>query len=317
VSTSPQNETKSTVPKEQKRALGRGLSALISGSSRQGLPSLDTAGSQLLQIPLLNISLNPFQPRESFQPEQLQELTDSIKQHGVLQPIVVRPKGKNTFELVAGERRFRSATAAGLKVIPAVVKDVDNRASLAIALIENIQRQQLNPIESAKAYQRLLAEFGLNQSELALELGKSQPAIANSLRLLTLPEPIVTSLSSGEISEGHAKVLLSVEDNAKIDLWKLVVAESLSVRETERCARANRSPIPRGIRLGKTGAALDSDVDVAHVDDQLSLALGTKVKLKFAGKNKGHIEVQFYDLDQLEGLIGALSGTSNVTSTGK
>jgi ParB family transcriptional regulator, chromosome partitioning protein len=302
--------------REQKRALGRGLSALIPNSARPDAPqTLERAiapdgeplTSGLLQIPLLKIALNPYQPRKSFSADSLLELTESIKQHGVLQPIVVRPKAKSTYELVAGERRFRAATNAGLKVIPAVVREMDDQTSLAVALIENIQRQELNPVESARAYERLIAEFGLTQSELASEVGKSQPSIANSLRLLGLPDEILESLSQSAISEGHAKVLLSIDDKKQmIDLWKIVVRGSLSVRETERRTADLKTVIPR--RIAKTNLpGVKPDIEQAQLEDQLSLALGTKVQFRYSGREKGHIEIQFYDLEQLDGLLRVLT----------
>jgi ParB family chromosome partitioning protein len=301
-------------PRDPKRGLGRGLSALIPQSTVAAkispTESLDPADANevadLRYIPLIKIALNPFQPREDFPLDQLQELTDSIRHHGVLQPIVVRPKGKATFELVAGERRFRAATNAGLSEIPAIVRDIDDRSSLAIALIENIQRQELNPVESARAYQRLLSEFHLTQVELAQEVGKSQPAIANSLRLLLLPDPILASLANRAISEGHGKVLLSLEnENDKLSLWTAVVKNSLNVRETERRAAAMKSSIPRGIKPA-TGSPAAPVYETVHLQDRLSLALGTKVKLRFTTEEKGTIEIQFYGLDQLDGLLQGL-----------
>jgi ParB family chromosome partitioning protein len=295
------------IEREHKRVLGRGLSALIPSSARISsaltapaepvaaapasapTEAVETANG-LRYISLTKIALNPFQPRADFSPQQLQELSDSIKQHGVLQPIVVRPKGKTTYELIAGERRFRAATNAGLTEIPAVVKDMDDRSS----------------IESARAYQRLLTEFRLTQSELALEVGKSQPSIANSLRLLQLPEEILVSVSSGKISEGHAKVILSVDsEEDKIALWQTVLKGGLTVRETERRAAAIRTPpIPRGI----TPVVVESDtIDHASMEEVLSLALGTKVRVRLFGEAKGQIEIEFYDLDHLDGIILKLS----------
>ncbi len=302
---------------EPKRVLGRGLSALIPATSRPAeqahtAPAPTTSAADDLSglrfIPLVKIALNPFQPRQEFSTEQLAELTESIKQHGVLQPVVVRPKGKTTFELVAGERRFRAATQAGLKEIPAIVRDIDDKSSLAIALIENIQRQELNPVESARAFQRLLTEFHLTQTELALEVGKSQPSIANALRLLSLPESILDSLSSGAITEGHAKALLSVElDDHRIALWKAVLQSGLNVRETERRAAATKT-IPRGITFAVEPARpTEIDLETDRLEQQLSLTLGTKVKIRFSGREKGRIELEFYALDHLEDLLQKLN----------
>jgi ParB family chromosome partitioning protein len=222
---------------------------------------------------------------------------------------VVRPKGKATYELVAGERRFRAATQAGLREIPAVVREIDDKSSLAIALIENIQRQELNPVESARAYQRLLTEFRLTQTELAAEVGKSQPAIANSLRLLQLPEPIIDSLGSKGITEGHAKAILAIEeDEDKITVWKAVVKGALSVRETERRVAAIKATIPRGIPRTIIQPNKVEDIETEKLQQELSLTLGTKVKINFQSREKGQIEIQFYGLDQLDGLLQKIAG---------
>jgi len=319
MSLKPEKSTVSASEREPKRALGRGLSALIPSSARSVSPATagrvpaepaesDTTG--LRYIPLLKIALNPYQPREEFPAEQLQELSESIRQHGVLQPIVVRPTLNGTYELVAGERRFRAATNAGLTEIPAVIRDINDKSSLAIALIENIQRQELNPVESARAYQRLLTEFRLTQLELALEVGKSQPSIANSLRLLALPDQILDSLSSGEITEGHAKAILSLEpDTDKITLWQAVLKNSLNVRETERRASAMKSSIPRGIPAKSIAKHTVDDYETERLEEDLSLALGTRVRIKFSSRDKGQIEIQFYALDQLDGILQKIGGS--------
>lgn len=304
--------------KPAKRVLGRGLSSLIPGGERPvSAPATATATAAqapappddgMRYVPLNRIALNPYQPRETFTPDELADLTDSIRQHGVLQPIVVRPKKANSWELVAGERRFRAATAAGLKEIPAVVRDLDDQSALALALIENIQRENLNPIESARAYRRLQDDFSLSQTEVAREVGKPQPTIANSLRLLTLPPTVIDSIAKSEITEGHGKAILAVEgENERVRLWREVVDKKLNVRETERRASAMRNApkdgIPRGIEK--------ADPILVHqqaLEEDLTLALGAKTRIRFDKGERGAIEIGFYDKDELDGIIERLLG---------
>ncbi len=297
-----------------KRGLGRGLSSLIPGADRQTavVPSPSAASlvpepvEGMKMVPLNKIALNPYQPRESFTPDELADLTESIRQHGVLQPVVVRPKKANSWELVAGERRFRAATAAGLKEIPAVVRELDDQSALAIALIENIQRENLNPIEAAKAYKRLQDEFNLSQTEVAREVGKPQPTIANALRLLNLPVPVIDSISRSEITEGHGKAILALETEPdRIRLWREVVDKKLNVRETERRATAIKAApqdtIPRGIEK--------PDSTMIHqeaLEADLSLALGAKTRIRFDKGERGSIEVSFFDKDELDAIIDRL-----------
>jgi ParB family chromosome partitioning protein len=296
-----------------KRGLGRGLSSLIPGSGAATPSAPATAGTPepvegMKLVPLNKIALNPYQPRETFTPDELSDLTESIRQHGVLQPVVVRPKKGNSWELVAGERRFRAATAAGLKEIPAVVRELDDQSALAIALIENIQRENLNPIEAAKAYKRLQEEFNLSQTEVAREVGKPQPTIANALRLLNLPGPVIDSLARAEISEGHGKAILAIEgETDRVRLWREVVDKKLNVRETERRASAMKSApkevIPRGIEK--------ADPTLLHqeaLETDLSLALGAKTRIRFDKGERGAIEISFYDKDELEAIIDRLLG---------
>jgi ParB family chromosome partitioning protein len=218
-----------------------------------------------------------------------------------------RTSKNGSYELVAGERRFRAAVAAGLKHIPAVVRSLDDRESLALALIENVQREDLNPVDAARAYRRLQEEFRLTQSAVAQEVGKSQPAIANALRLLSLPEPILNSLGSGEVTEGHAKAILSLEsDEHRLELWRDAVKKGWSVRETERQATLRKrgdGVIPRGIPVIPDAVP---STDVASVEQKLSLALSTKVRLRLSRSGAGAISIEFFDLDQLDGLIEKL-----------
>ncbi|MDR3711142.1 MAG: ParB/RepB/Spo0J family partition protein [Capsulimonadaceae bacterium] len=299
-----------TNEKAPKRGLGRGLSHLIPGAAvpvdAAALPEAAANTEEgMRMIPLTKIALNPYQPRESFAPDELADLTESIKEHGVLQPIVVRPKRPGAWELVAGERRFRAATAAGLKDIPAVVKDLDDRSALALAVIENIQRENLNAIEAARAYKRLQDEFGLNQSQVAREVGKPQPTVANALRLLQLPEPVVASVASGEITEGHGKAILAIDDDeSRVRLWREVVDKKLNVRETERRASAIRNApreiIPRGITNN------EETLHIEALEEDLSLVLGAKTRIRMTKPNRGVVEVAFYEREELDAIIDRL-----------
>lgn len=303
-----------------RRGLGRGLSALIPTSEGQmptpeparpaPQPSPEIADGSLIHVPLTRISLNPYQPRETFTSDSIEELASSIRVHGVLQPIVVRPKANGNYELVAGERRFRAATAAGLAEIPAVVREMNAKDALGVALIENIQRENLNAVEEARAYRRLIDEFGLTQAELALEVGKSQAAIGNALRLLALPNGVQEDLAAGKITEGHAKVILGLKDlTMQTALRREIVDKRLSVRESERRASAIRRGkyIPRGIKSeAPEPKPPATDIDIHAVESELSTMLGTGVRFKFMTPYRGRIEIDFYDPDQMEGVIQRL-----------
>jgi ParB family chromosome partitioning protein len=255
----------------------------------------------MAQVPLARIRLNPYQPRDLVRPDQLAELTESVREHGVLQPIVVRPLGGGSYELVAGERRFRAATAAGLREIPAIIREMDDKMSLALSLIENIQREDLNSIEQARGYRRLLDEFGITQGELAREIGKAQSTIANTLRLLALPTAILDSVAQNEITEGHARAILMVESNeGRISLWREVVDRGLTVRETERRAASGKMP-----PISREIARKVPDKEVARLEESLTLSLGTRVRLA-GSSSKGKIEISYYSDEQLEGLIERL-----------
>lgn len=261
-------------------------------------------------IDINSIRLNPRQPRKSFDKDKLDELADSIREHGVIEPVIVRPTDDGVYELVAGERRFRATVLAGLQSIPAVVRVVDDRQSLELALIENLQREDIGPIECAEAYRRLMDEFGLTQEQIAERVGKNRSTIANTLRLLNLPPEILESLSKGEITEGHARALLSVNDTREqLSLWKNVVSHGLSVRETERLSRT-----PRASRTSKTssvsratGRQRHTDPYLADVEDKLRRYLGTKVSITRADSNTGKIEIEFYDDDDLMRILDLIA----------
>lgn len=273
----------------RRRALGRGLGALIPlpDQNREQPPE-----EEIRLVPLEAIEPNPYQPRQIWDREGLQELADSIRQKGLLQPLLVRRAG-DVYQIIAGERRFRAAQLAGLKMVPVTVRRAADGESLELALIENLQRENLNPLEEAKAYKRLLEDFGLTQDEIAERVGKSRSAVANSVRLLQLPESVREQLWRGELSAGHARSLLALgtpEEQAKAA--RAIVEKRMSVRDAERLAREL--------------TAAEEDVDIAHTQDQLGRALGTRVRIKMRKRGTGQIEIEYYSLAELNGLITKL-----------
>jgi len=267
------------------RGLGRGLSALIPGADAL------REGERIEHLPTDRIRPGRNQPRASIPQEELQELAASVRAHGVLQPIVVRPV-QDGYEIVAGERRWRAAVLAGLATMPAVVRQVGELESLALALVENLQRQDLNPLERARAYRRLVEEFGLSQREVAELLGRSQPAVANTLRLLALPEEVLHYVAEGQLSEAHARVLLEVQEPARqVELASQAVLRQLPVRELTRLVRAFPS---RRTRRGR----LRRDPDHVALEEALSQRLGTRVRVR-AGRKRGLVEIEFYSEEDL------------------
>ncbi len=276
-----------------RKVLGRGLAALIP----QAAPTTtQTPGYRLL--PIERVQPNRGQPRKTFSDEALSELSASIKTQGVLQPIVVRRRG-DAYEIVAGERRWRAAGRAGLHEIPAIVKEYSESEALQVALIENIQRQDLDDLEEAAAYGRLLSEHQLTQEQLADVLGKNRATIANTLRLLKLPASVQELLAEGKLTAGHARALMTVGDEALlVRLARDVAERKLTVRDTERLARAQAST--------KKKAAPSRSPAVTHVEEKLQRSLGTKVRLA-ERKGKGRIEIYFHSLDELDRLLDKLS----------
>ncbi|HEY8391500.1 MAG TPA: ParB/RepB/Spo0J family partition protein [Capillibacterium sp.] len=281
------------------RALGKGLGALIPQLEEEDLQST-------LEIPLAEIEINPDQPRRNFDPESLQELAESIKIHGVLQPLLVRKKDLG-YQLIAGERRLRAAKLAGLERVPVIIKDLDDRTVMEIALVENLQREDLNPLEEAQAYRRLLDEFNLTQEEVAKAVGKSRSAIANTVRLLQLPEAIQQMVLKDQLTMGHARALLGLtETEQQLFLGEKIVKENLSVRETEELVRLMNSSIvsretgeekKKERETGKGRQKLDPNLQ-AIVEDMTRL-FGTKVRIKSSG-NRGKIEIEYYSQEELE-----------------
>ena len=282
----------------ERKALGKGLGALIPGAGGRE----DHSGPR--EIPLERISFNPYQPRKGYDDEGLEDLVRSVRIHGILQPIVVRAKGENNYELVAGERRVRAASAAGLTRIPAVIKELTNQQSLEVALIENLQREDITPVEAALAYRRLVDDFGLSQEDIGFRLGKSRSAVANTLRLLNLPDEIRDSIARGEITEGHGRALLSVEDSQRqADIWREVIERGLSVRDTEQLCRQERDDPPAAPSVSReTSAPERDDPMIAHLEEQLRRRLGTKVSISKLSRG-GRIEIEFYSEDDLDRIV--------------
>jgi ParB family transcriptional regulator, chromosome partitioning protein len=287
--------------KRKKMALGRGIEALI--------PDIDPAQSsdssgEYFTCDVRLIRPNPFQPRIRFSQEELDELSRSILEQGILQPLMVR-KAETGYELIAGERRLRAARMAGMNEVPVVVKNVSDGQLLEISIIENIQREDLNALEEAEAYNRLMDEFHLTQEEVAVRVGKSRPAIANFLRLRQLPEPIKASLMDGSLTMGHARAILGADTPAQQNAaWKAVIAKGISVRETEALVKRlknrkpeDRSPPPKSF-----------DIYLGSLANDLSQDFGTRVRIKRKGR-KGRVEIEFYSDDDLDRLIGLLKRT--------
>lgn len=279
-----------------RKALGRGLEALIPGAGKPAGPS--TADPQVFherELSLESISRNPRQPRTTFDEAALDELAASIRAQGIIQPLLVRSLTDGRYELVAGERRLRAAERAGLRAVPVVVREMSDDESLEIALIENLQRADLSPLEEAAAYERLMRDFGLTQEQVAERVGKSRPAIANTLRLLKLPEPIRHELARGRLTAGHARALLAIDDaDAQLRTARQIVARQMSVRDAEKLTPSpRRAPEPA------------RDPHRHALERDLSAALGTRVRIHPRGRG-GRIEIEYYSLAELQGLADRL-----------
>jgi ParB family chromosome partitioning protein len=296
---------------EKPRRLGRGLEALLSArDASEKLPSL--AGVQT--IPISEIRANPFQPRQSFDPEEIANLEASIRSSGLLQPITVRPSSKgNGYEMIAGERRLRAVTGLGWTEIPAVVKEVDDRTLLTLALIENLQRADLDPIEEALGYQRLQNEFGLTQQQVADVIGKDRSTVANLLRLLHLPAPVQRLLQEGQLTTGHARALLSAgSEHQIVELAREIVARALTVRDVERRVRAvapfpTAAPSPRPSPTANNSSSTEAH-EARHIADSLRRHLQTDVQIALSAAGRGTIQVSFYSVDDLERLLDLMLG---------
>ncbi len=277
----------------RRRGLGRGLGALIPGvTGRTAAPPID--GAHTL-VPVASIAVNPLQPRKHFEDAQIDELAESIRRRGILQPLLVRRVAEG-FQLIAGERRLRAAQRAGLSDVPVTVREADDRDALEIALIENIQREDLNPIEEARAYRQLADVFGLTQEDVAARVGKDRSTVANTLRLLALPESVQRDIEGGVLSAGHARALVNVGPEAlQLELAREVVARRLTVRQTEQMAKVRSMP--------------ESDTDHRAAEHRLTEALGTRVRIVVRKNAAGRIEIEYHSLAALNHLIDRLCGT--------
>jgi len=280
--------------KSRLKGLGRGLDALLAANQ-------DDEGDkgELQMLPTHALQPGKYQPRTRMDPGSLEELAASIKAQGIMQPIMVRPVGADTYEIIAGERRWRASRIAGLVQVPCLVREIADEAALAMSLIENIQREDLNPLEEAGGIQRLIDEFDMTHQQAADAVGRSRPAASNLLRLLNLAKPVQELLMAGDIDMGHARALLPLDGASQVQLANQVAARQLSVRDTERLVQQVLNP-----RLKKTPP--QPDRDLLRLEEEIADAIGASVKIKANKKGAGEVSIRFGSLDQLDGLLGRL-----------
>lgn len=283
-----------------KSGLGRGLGSLIPNKldgEEDVVQSaiVDDQSERVRQIPINQIEQNPMQPRENFDHGELEDLINSIKKHGILQPLIVTQKTSGSYQLIAGERRLRASEVLAKKTVPCLIRKAEELEKLELALIENIQRSDLNPIEQAKAYQKLVDEFDLTQEEVAEKVGKKRATITNILRLLDLPEEIQQALRQKKITTGHAKVILSAEAEAeRLKIFKRILKSDLTVRQTEDEVKK--------VKVKSHFRTVEKDLETEEKEDQLRKALGTKVSINKKGQG-GQVEIEYYSAEELNGLI--------------
>jgi len=294
-----------------KARLGRGLGALLG----EDYLTASAGPAEIRTLPLARIVPNPFQPRREFREEELADLARSIAENGLLQPLLVRPSpaaGSDGYELVAGERRFRALTRLGWSEVPVVVRPVDDRTLLVLALVENIQREALNPLEEAEGFQLLADEFGLTQGEIAEAVGRNRSTVANTLRLLRLPPSIRRYLEDGTLSMGHARALLAIEDPGRlVELGRRAAAEGWTVREVEARARTEGAPKTAPVRSPRApaaGSGSEGDPAVSVFQEALSESLGTRVRLRAGRKGDGTVEIPFTSSEDFERLFALITG---------
>jgi ParB family chromosome partitioning protein len=282
----------------KKPALGRNLSSMLSQTTLSQVQ--DESRDELRNLPLDVITPGRYQPRSVFDEEKLSELADSIRSQGVVQPVVVRPVGDNEYELIAGERRWRAAQMAGISDIPAVIRDVPDEVSVAMALIENIQREDLNPLEEATALRRLIDDFQMTQQEAADAVGRSRPAVSNLLRLLELMQEVKDMIDMRRIEMGHARALLSLDDKLQVQAAREVVRKQLSVRETENLVRRlQQSMKKKGTRR--------IDPDILRLQTRMAEQLGARVKIQHQASGKGKLTINYNSADEFEGILERLN----------
>lgn len=287
------------------KGLGRGLEALLGGSPDL-TPEATSVANATATLPVTSLQAGKYQPRTRMDEGALNELAESIRAQGLLQAILVRPitdgKGGVTHEIIAGERRFRAAQLAGLTEVPVLVRDVDDQGAAAMALIENMQREDLNPLEEAQGIQRLIDEFHFTHEQAAQSVGRSRSAVSNLLRLLNLAKPVQSMLMAGDIDMGHARALLAVDAGAQITLANEIVGKRLSVREAEKLVVRHAS----GQQGAKPATGREKSRDIVRLEEELSDALATSVSIKLGTRNRGELVIAFGDLDQLDGVIARL-----------
>ena len=282
----------------KRRGLGKGLDALLGQHAASDLAELGD-NDELRRLPIDLLQRSPYQPRSEFKQESLQELSDSIRAQGVVQPIVVRPLSKGEkFEIIAGERRWRAAQLAGLHEVPAVVRKIDDQSAMCLALIENIQREDLNPLEQARALSRLMGEFKMTHDAVADAVGRSRSTVTNLLRLLDLNDKVKQLLEHGDLEMGHARALLALPDNKQFDTARKVVRQGLSVRATEALVRRLQK-----VPGGKKPARKQSDPDIQRLEADLSERLGAGVSISHSKSGKGKVQISYNSLDELEGIL--------------
>jgi len=281
------------------KGLGRGLEALLGGDGDITTADANTPS----ELNVTQMQAGKYQPRTRMDEGGLQELAASIKTQGIMQPILVRPVGKDKYEIIAGERRFRAAQLAGLEVLPVLVRDVDDQAAAAMALIENMQREDLNPLEEAQGIHRLITDFSFTHEQAANAVGRSRSAVSNLLRLMNLAAPVQTMLMAGDIDMGHARALLAVDAATQINLANMVVAKRLSVRETEKLVARTVEELkasPKEARIKEKSG------DIVRLEEELSDTLATPVVFKMGPKGRGQMIIDFADLDILDGVLARL-----------
>lgn len=294
----------------KRKGLGKGLDALLSAglgvtspapamslSPDEAAAKLEYKDGKLAHLPVELIQRGKYQPRRDMHPEALEELAESIKAQGVMQPVVVRPIGDGRYELIAGERRWRATQLAGLDKIPAVIRDVPDEAAIAMALIENIQRENLNPIEEAMALKRLQDEFELTHQEVAVAVGKSRTTVTNLLRLIALTDDVKVLLERGDLEMGHARCLLTLDPSVQRDIGRQIVAKSLSVRQTEVLVRAYQEG------KNKSKPVEPPSADIRRLEESLSQRLGAGVEIQHSAKGKGKLVISYNSLDELDGIL--------------
>ena len=291
---------------KKRNALGRGLSALLSDTPEseklnEVTPAASSSGVN--EILLSEIQVNPFQPRKHFDETALKELSDSIKIHGIIQPLTVRKLSKNEYQLISGERRLQASKLAGLKAVPAYVRSADDQQMLEMSLIENIQRENLNPIEIAVSYQRLISEINLKQEELGERVGKNRSTVTNYLRLLKLPPDIQIALRDNKISMGHARAIINVDNTeTQLYIFKKTIAEDLSVRKVEEMVRQMMTSTKTTTSKSSETSASGASREIKQLQSTLSTHFGTKVNVKSDGK-KGEIKIPFYSVEDLNRIL--------------